>query len=83
MNNVVASQHKTEISTLHNNSPSSPQANVVYFSAQGSLKTALDEFQRSFIEAVLERHKGNQASAARELDINRSNFYRLLKRLST
>lgn len=59
-----------------------PQSDAIYFTAQGCLKTALDEFQRSFIETVLERHKGNQAAAARELGVNRSNFYRLVKRLS-
>jgi anaerobic nitric oxide reductase transcription regulator len=78
----TSSQHQTEACTLHGISAPLSEANSLYFSAQGSLKDALDEFQRSFIEAVLERHKGNQASAARELGVNRSNFYRLLKRLS-
>lgn len=49
--------------------------------AHGNLKSATEDFQRLFIETVLNRHNGNQAAAAREMGINRSNFYRLLKRL--
>ena len=49
--------------------------------ANGNLKAATEEFQRHFIETVLNRHNGNQAAAAREMGVNRSNFYRLLKRL--
>jgi len=63
-------------------SPAYSDECTLQFSAQGNLKTALNEFQRTFIETVLERHKGNQAAAARELGVNRSNFYRLIKRLS-
>jgi anaerobic nitric oxide reductase transcription regulator len=48
---------------------------------QGNLKEAMEDFQRRFVEAALQRHEGNQAAAARELGVNRSNFYRLLKRL--
>jgi anaerobic nitric oxide reductase transcription regulator len=47
----------------------------------GNLKNATEEFQRQFIEKILSKHNGNQAAAAREMGINRSNFYRLLKRL--
>ncbi len=54
----------------------------IIVTAHGNLKQAVDDFQRAFIEAVLDRHEGNQAAAARELGVNRSNFYRLLKRLS-
>lgn len=46
-----------------------------------SLKEALDEYQTALIAACLKRHNGNQASAARELGMNRSNFHRLRKRL--
>ena len=46
-----------------------------------TLKEAVDEFQREAIEEALKKHDGNTASAGRELGINRSNFYRLLKRL--
>ncbi len=47
-----------------------------------TLKEAVDEFQREAIEEALKRHNGNLASAGRELGVNRSNFYRLLKRLN-
>jgi len=81
INDNATSQNNEEGCMFDSIAPSTSIANMLHFSAQGSLKTALDEFQRSFIEAVLKRNKGNQASAARELGINRSNFYRLLKRL--
>ncbi|MEH6470065.1 MAG: nitric oxide reductase transcriptional regulator NorR [Halopseudomonas sp.] len=45
-----------------------------------SLKQATEQFQRQLIEAVLTQHQGNQAAAARQLGIHRSNFYRLLQR---
>ncbi|NIB39201.1 nitric oxide reductase transcriptional regulator NorR [Pseudomaricurvus alkylphenolicus] len=45
------------------------------------LKSATDDFQRRIINQTLERHDGNQAQAARALGVDRSNFYRLLKRL--
>ena len=45
------------------------------------LKTALDEFQYRLIVDRLEKNKGNLAATARELSVNKSNFYRLLKRL--
>jgi len=47
-----------------------------------TLKEAVDEFQREAIEEALKRNNGNLASAGRELGVNRSNFYRLLKRLN-
>jgi len=46
-----------------------------------TMKEAVDEFQRDLIADRLEKHRGNLASAGRELGMNRSNFYRLLKRL--
>ncbi len=46
-----------------------------------TMKEAIDQFQRELIIDRLEKHKGNLASAGRELGMNRSNFYRLLKRL--
>ncbi|WP_421869056.1 nitric oxide reductase transcriptional regulator NorR [Motiliproteus sp.] len=46
-----------------------------------NLKDATDLFQRRLIEQVLIHHRGNQAAAARQLGIHRSNFYRLLQRL--
>jgi len=46
-----------------------------------TLKEAVDLFQREVIRQVLVKHNDNQAAAARELGLNRSNFYRLLQRL--
>lgn len=45
-----------------------------------SLKQATELFQRQLIEETLAQHRGNQAAAARQLGIHRSNFYRLLQR---
>lgn len=46
-----------------------------------TLKEGIDQFQRLWIEGLLENNNGNQAQTARQLGMNRSNFYRLLKRL--
>ncbi|MCB1662004.1 MAG: nitric oxide reductase transcriptional regulator NorR [Pseudomonadales bacterium] len=48
---------------------------------QISLKDATEQFQKEIITERLEKNHGNIAAAARELGINRSNLYRLLKRL--
>jgi len=48
---------------------------------QQSLKDAVDIFQRARIRQALEKHNNNQAAAARELGLNRSNFHRLQQRL--
>ncbi len=48
----------------------------------GSLKDAIDDFQRHYIISMLTQNHGNQAATARDLGVNRSNFYRLLKRLN-
>lgn len=45
-----------------------------------NLKQATDQFQLQLIQSVLQQHQGNQAAAARQLGIHRSNFYRLLQR---
>jgi anaerobic nitric oxide reductase transcription regulator len=47
----------------------------------GTLRKAVDAFQRSWIRAALERHDGNLAATAREAGVDRSNFHRLVKRL--
>lgn len=46
-----------------------------------SLRDATEQFQKEIIIDRLEKNHGNIAAAARELGINRSNLYRLLKRL--
>ncbi len=48
---------------------------------QQSLKDAVDTFQRDRIRQALAKHNNNQAAAARELGLNRSNFHRLQQRL--
>jgi anaerobic nitric oxide reductase transcription regulator len=48
---------------------------------QATLKEATEAFQRNLIEVTLEETEGNLAQAANILSIDRSNFYRLLKRL--
>ncbi|HEU4536797.1 MAG TPA: nitric oxide reductase transcriptional regulator NorR [Polyangiaceae bacterium] len=49
--------------------------------AGGTLREAVDAFQRSWVGAALARHGGNVAAAAREAGVDRSNFHRLIKRL--
>ena len=47
----------------------------------GDLRTAVDSYQRQLIEACLQRHQNNWASAARELGLDRANLSRLCRRL--
>lgn len=51
-----------------------PQKNI-------SLKDATEAFQRELIKERLQANDNNLAAAARDLGLNRSNFYRLVKRL--
>ncbi|WP_019529653.1 nitric oxide reductase transcriptional regulator NorR [Dasania marina] len=46
-----------------------------------SLKLATDDFQRKLIQQLLHQHQGNQAQVSQALAMDRSNFYRLKKRL--
>jgi anaerobic nitric oxide reductase transcription regulator len=46
-----------------------------------TLREATDAFQRAWIEAVLVRHGGSMAAAARAAGMDRSNFHRLARRL--
>lgn len=46
-----------------------------------TLKEGVDQFQRCWIQKLLVQNGGNQAQTARLLGMNRSNFYRLSKRL--
>jgi len=46
-----------------------------------SLKEVTDQFQRNLIIRRLAAHDDNRAAVARELGMDRGNFYRLLKRL--
>ncbi|WP_207815973.1 nitric oxide reductase transcriptional regulator NorR [Pseudomonas sp. BNK-6] len=47
----------------------------------GDLRQATEHYQRQLINACLERHQHNWASAARELGLDRANLSRLAKRL--
>lgn len=87
---IMIDAYHLDIKPKHNNSASTQTRSLMHedkdrsqlnFQANGNLKDATEEFQRQFIEKTLSRHNGNQAAAAREMGVNRSNFYRLLKRL--
>ncbi|WNG25939.1 nitric oxide reductase transcriptional regulator NorR [Cystobacter fuscus] len=47
----------------------------------GDLREAVERFERQQINASLQRHQGNWASAARELGMDRANLRRLARRL--
>jgi DNA-binding NtrC family response regulator len=49
--------------------------------AAGPLAEAVSAFERRFIVACLERHQGNVAAAARELEVDRSSLYKKLRAL--
>jgi anaerobic nitric oxide reductase transcription regulator len=61
-------------------SPETAGSPVIAGPGQG-LKQALDDFQRGHIAAVLQRHDGNWAACARELEVDRANLHRLARRL--
>ena len=48
---------------------------------RGSLKNARERFERDYVTAVLQHHKGRMGAAARELGIERTNLYRKIKQL--
>ena len=48
---------------------------------RGSLKEARERFERDYVTAVLQHHKGRMGEAARELGIERTNLYRKIKQL--
>ena len=58
-------------------SPGGPQD----VSNRRSLSGALDQLERDLIETALARHGGNVAEAARELEIDRANLHRKMRRL--
>lgn len=47
-----------------------------------SLREARERFERDYISAVLQHHRGRMAEAARDLGIERTNLYRKIKQLS-
>jgi DNA-binding NtrC family response regulator len=50
-------------------------------SAEGALKEASKDFERQYIEAVLERVSGNQVKAAKILGIHRNALFNKMKSL--
>jgi len=51
------------------------------FVASGTLRDARARFEREYISAVLEHHRGRIGEAARELGIQRTNLYRKMRSL--
>lgn len=47
----------------------------------GTLAERTDAFQRELVVRALQRNRGNQSAAARDLGLDRSNFHRLKRRL--
>ncbi len=58
-----------------------PSRQVVAREEGVSLKVAMEEYEKRVIADCLSRHAGNHAAAARSLGVEKSNFYRLLRRL--
>jgi two-component system response regulator HydG/two-component system response regulator AtoC len=50
--------------------------------ARGTLKDARERFERDYVTAILEHHKGRMGAAAKELGIERTNLYRKIKQLN-
>jgi DNA-binding NtrC family response regulator len=48
----------------------------------GTLKQARERFEKDYVAAVLERHRGRMAEAARALGIQRTNLYRKVRQLA-
>ena len=58
-----------------------PKDGSVSMRAKVDLKEAVEHFQRDLITQQLATHNNNLAATAKNLGLDRSNFYRLLKRL--
>jgi two-component system, NtrC family, nitrogen regulation response regulator NtrX len=48
----------------------------------GTLREARERFERDYVAAVLQQHRGRMGDAARELGIERTNLYRKIKQLN-
>lgn len=48
----------------------------------GTLKEARERFEREYVAAVLEQHRGRMAEAARALGLQRTNLYRKVRQLA-
>jgi DNA-binding NtrC family response regulator len=49
--------------------------------SRGSLREARERFERDYVVAILQHHRGRVGAAARELGIERTNLYRKIKQL--
>jgi DNA-binding NtrC family response regulator len=47
-----------------------------------TLREARDRFERDYVSAVLQQHRGRMGAAARQLGIERTNLYRKMKQLN-
>lgn len=54
-------------------------ATLVY---TGTLREARERFERDYVQAVLEQHRGRMAEAAKALGLQRTNLYRKVRQLS-
>ena len=61
--------------------PRAIQTELTSLPEQIDLKETIDNFQRQLINERLRLRNGNLVATARDLSLNRSNFYRLLQRL--
>jgi DNA-binding NtrC family response regulator len=57
-----------------------PEAPPMPSSYKEARDRVLEEFERDYLRALLERNKGNVSAAARESKVSRRQFYRLLER---
>ena len=48
----------------------------------GTLREARDRFERDYVAAVLDRHRGRMAEAAKALGLQRTNLYRKVRQLA-
>ena len=48
----------------------------------GTLREARESFERDYVAAVLDQHRGRMAEAARALGLQRTNLYRKVRQLS-
>ena len=71
----------SQLSISFDELPRAIQAELASLPEQINLKETIDNFQRQLINEKLRLRNGNLAATARDLGLNRSNFYRLLQRL--
>jgi len=60
---------------------SAEPASIAHEKTGVTLTAALTEFQKSWLQQLLHEHNDNLAAAARAAGVDRSNFFRLLKKM--